>query len=118
MESSARLEAALSIGAGLNIKLPLWKRNYDKVICEYEERKIQSIITYIAKSSNIDISEWLGKEYNREAYNYFKKLGIDPFGEYGEFHTTVVNADFFVHGLEYSLGDIEEVEEGYRVIIK
>ena len=79
--------------AGMTLCCPLWKMDYENIIKEMEERKIQAIITSI-RHSNVSIN-WMGKLYDRNAYNCFKDLKIDPLGELGEFHTTVIDCDLY-----------------------
>lgn len=52
-------------------------------------------------------SKWLGVAFNQEVYQEFMKLDIDPFGENGEFHTTVVDGKIFKNPLKYSINTTE-----------
>ena len=92
--------------AGLIPCVPLFHVDYSSIIDEMEKRKIVSVITAVDPSV-LDRS-WLGREYNREIYNCFDKMGIDPFGENGEFHTTLVSGDFFTSKFEYSSDLVDE----------
>lgn len=79
-----------------SIKLvcPLWKRKDKEILDILRKRNIKAIITRI-NDARIP-KEWLGKQYNENAYDTFRKLGINPLGEYDEFHTTVIDANYFV----------------------
>lgn len=84
---------------GYTFRCPLWQMPYEKVICKIEEKNIQTIITLV----NVEklSTDWLGKYYDRFAYESFAKLGIHPLGEWDEFHTTLVNMDIFNQPLRY-----------------
>jgi diphthine-ammonia ligase len=43
---------------------------------------------------------WLGMPLSLEALERFRVLGIDPCGEYGEYHTVVERAPAFAHPIE------------------
>lgn len=86
--------------AGMTLCCPLWGMDYEDILAEMESRRIKAIITSIMHP---DVPrEWLGKVYDRESFNAFKNLKVDPLGEYGEFHTTVVDCDIFSY--ELSIG--------------
>ena len=95
------IQVKLCKSAGMIPCFPLYLVPYDDLITELENRKIKSIITTINHPS-ID-TKWLGEKYDRLAYQHFKSIGIDPFGENGEFHTTLVDADCFDSPIQYNL---------------
>lgn len=81
--------------------LPIGGESYDNLMNQIEENNIVSVIT---KINHPAISRsLLGEIFSREIYHYMNHLGIDPFGELDEFHTTLVNADFFKAPLRYHL---------------
>jgi hypothetical protein len=90
---SAKIQYILCKKAGLIPRFPLWGDDYRSLFLEMLDRKIKTIISRV-NTAYLDES-WLGKAYNEEAYSAFEKKGIDPFGERGEFHTTVISADIF-----------------------
>lgn len=98
-EDNAQLKITLCQSAGLIPCMPLWHTPYEILGEQMEERSLTSIITVI-KSPYIDL-HWLGKAFYRYAYKEFSDLEIDTFGEYGEFHTTLINADIFKYPLNY-----------------
>ena len=105
-EDNAKLQATLCQSAGLIPCMPLWLLPHEKILQEIENRKIISIITVI-ESSHIS-NYWLGKVFDRTVYENFTKLDVDPFGEYGEYHTTTVDADIFKTPIKYKLNKINE----------
>lgn len=116
-EEQAKYERLLCLSAGLELKLPLWQKDFDKIMCEHEKRNIKSVISCVLKDSPLDPEKWLGRMFDRKAYDEFVRLGIDPLGEKGEFHTTVISADYFKNKVDYTLGEIEETKDVYRRVI-
>lgn len=102
-ENSLKYQVTLCRVAGLTPRYPIWRKSHSELMVELENRHIKTIITRI----NTDLldAKWLGKVYDRTIYKTFCFLDINPFGEYGEFHTTVVNADIFKDEMRYSLDD-------------
>lgn len=100
-------------GAGYKACLPIGGVLYDDLMDEIEKHQIVSIITKINHPAIS--SSMLGKPFTRDVYLYFKDLGIDPFGELDEFHTTLVNADCFLYPLQYHL--VPQNEKMISVIV-
>jgi len=92
--------------AGLQLCVPLWKKTSDELMDELENYNIRSVITMV--DNNKLSREWLGRIYDRTVYNHFNVLNIDPLGECGEFHTTVVDATLFQNPLDYKVLEIIE----------
>lgn len=113
-EENAKTQIILCQGAGLIPCFPLWKISYEVLISEIEKRNIKSIITTV--NHHLIESKWLGKVFDRRAYEHFISLGVDPFGEGGEFHTTLVDADCFAEPLEYMIEEMKMLihVRGYR----
>ncbi len=106
IEDSVKLQQIICKKAGIVPRFPLWKKNYEFLFCEFQKRNIKTIISRVNICFLDD--KWLGKEYNQETFEQFEKLGIDQFGEKGEFHTTVVDADIFKKPLSYRLSDVSK----------
>jgi len=100
---------------GLSIKCPLWGMTDEMVIQQLEEKKIQSVISSI--NHDALSKKWLGKLYDRYAYNEFVKLGIHPLGEKGEFHTTLVGACFFKKDVKYRYSFLDDSNITVELII-
>lgn len=99
-------QITLCRSAGLIPCLPLLKSPYDVLLNEIHERGIKCVISAI--DSRLVDGSWLGKVFDRKAYEYFTEIGIDPFGENGEYHTTLVDADCFKHPLKYTISTKKE----------
>ena len=86
---------------GYTFKCPLWKMPFEDVINKIEENNVKTVITLVDENKlSID---WLGKYFDRFAYESFVNIGIHPLGECDEFHTTLVNMDIFNTPLKYKL---------------
>ena len=72
---------------------PLWDYQPDNLMDVYYNSKIKAKIVSI--NNKYLGSEYLGKILTRKLSEHFKTIGIDPFGEKGEFHTYVLNCPYF-----------------------
>lgn len=84
---------------GYVFRCPLWQVAHKDIICKIEEKKIKTIITLVDEKK-LSLN-WLGRCYDRFAYESFVKMGIHPLGEWGEFHTTLIDMDIFKHPIQY-----------------
>ena len=105
----------LCIGAGLMPYVPIGGVSYEDLIKKISEYNIESVMTKI-NTDKID-SSWLGKVYDKNAYLYFKSIGIDPFGELDEFHTTLVNGSCFSKRIDYSIEKLDDKFAKINLII-
>jgi diphthamide synthase (EF-2-diphthine--ammonia ligase) len=71
---------------------------YKAVIVRVEEKKLDR--------------KFLGRTIDREAIKEFQKIGIDPCGENGEYHTLVVDGPVFPKPLPIEIGACTE-HSGY-----
>ena len=110
----AMLEVAVSLAAGLIPKMPLWYREYDEIVQLQQEYNIESIITYIEDAAQLGV-EWLGKPFLKEAYNAFQKCKIDPLGEDGEFHSTLIYSKSFKRRMKIVLGEKQDTGRGIKI---
>ncbi len=74
---------------GLQALEPLCGESTAKLVQEFLSLGGQAQIV-ATKASLLDES-WLGRQLNPELLSSFQQLGIDPCGEYGEFHTLVTD---------------------------
>ncbi|MFR2755396.1 MAG: hypothetical protein ACLTC0_07375 [Eisenbergiella massiliensis] len=98
---SAKMQYILCHMAGLIPRYPLWNKTYNDLFMEIKSRRIKTVITRV--NTAMLSSEWLGHVFDEKVYNTFCQMGIDPFGEKGEFHTTVVDADVFISPINYCI---------------
>lgn len=99
---SVKFQNIICEKAGLVPRYPLWGKDYDWLFAEMKKRRIKPVITRV--NTSMLGERFLGKTFDSDIYKQLKELDVDPFGEKGEYHTTVVDADFYTQPLEYTLG--------------
>ena len=57
----------------------------------------------------------LGRMFDREVIKALESAGIDPCGEYGEYHTLVLDGPIFKKRIEVLEGRVEHIPKGYAV---
>ena len=78
--------------AGLEAALPLWQQDRKMLVLEMLQSGIETMIV----SCNETMGEhFLGKQLTPDVVAALEKIGIDPCGEAGEFHTLVTNCQLF-----------------------
>ena len=90
---------------GLSPVLPLWgesARVLPRALIFYYRLAI--IVT--ARSARLD-QAWLGRRIDADAVRELETLGIDPCGEYGEYHTLVTDTPLFTAPLAVEFGSRE-----------
>lgn len=94
--------------AGLAHIEPLWG--------EEPQRLVREVITlgYVAVVTCIEEARadpgWLGQALSEDLVAAFERRGIDPCGEYGEYHTFVTGGPLFRQSLAVRLGAIHYAE--------
>jgi uncharacterized protein (TIGR00290 family) len=78
---------------GLTAVEPLWGQSTSKLLREFIEFGGQARIV-ATKAALLDES-WLGRQLSIDVLPEFERLGIDPCGEYGEYHTLVTSSPLF-----------------------
>ncbi|WP_163530183.1 diphthine--ammonia ligase [Halobacillus ihumii] len=82
--------------AGLKLGMPLWEMNHREAVEEFINLGFLTIIVTVNLSLGMreyDLGRTLTHEYVKE----LEARGIDPCGEGGEFHTTVIDGPIFKH---------------------
>ena len=92
LEAHRGWEEKVCAKANLEAVLPLWKRERKELVFEMLE---QGIETYIVSCNEQMGPSFLGQKLTIELIFELEKLGVDPCGENGEFHTLVVNMPMF-----------------------
>lgn len=91
--------------AGLALSMPLWERPHPEVIEEFIQLGFKTMIVTVNLSLGMkteDLGQILSMEYIQELIN----RGIDPCGEGGEFHTTVLDGPIFNQAITVQQGEI------------
>lgn len=95
---------------GLKLGMPLWLRPHREVVEEFINLGFQSIIVTINLKLGMKIED-LGNVLTLEYIQELDNRGIDPCGEGGEFHTTVIDGPIFNKAIPVRRGDIVYHEE-------
>lgn len=82
---------------------PLFGESTDALFDEWVASGADAIIV-TARAHHFDES-WLGQPLRRELLPELKRLGVDPCGERGEYHTVVTNTPLFSSPLPLRLGE-------------
>ena len=79
--------------AGMTAVEPLWQCQSDELLKDFLHSGIKAVIV-AAKDGVVD-KKYLGAKLDRNLIEEFKKAGIHPFGERGEYHTLVLESPLF-----------------------
>ncbi|WP_106769664.1 diphthine--ammonia ligase [Paenibacillus faecalis] len=80
--------------AGLKLAMPLWETNHKEAVDEFINLGFKTVVVTVNLSLGMtedDLGRTLTPEYVKE----LEDRGIDPCGEGGEFHTTVIDGPIF-----------------------
>ena len=89
----------------LSLCMPLWQRPRLDIVHEFIQLGFQSIIVTVNLNLGMTVED-LGQVLSLEYVDELVARGIDPCGETGEFHTTVIDGPIFKHPLSVVKGDI------------
>jgi diphthine-ammonia ligase len=78
---------------GLTAVEPLWGLSTEMLFHEWVASGAEALIV-TARAEFLDVS-WLGRTLTAECIDEFTRLGVDPCGERGEYHTVVTNTPLF-----------------------
>lgn len=90
---------------GLGLGMPLWEMDHLEVVEQFIEAGFITKVVTINLNKGMkeeDLGRILTKEYVQE----LKERGIDPCGEAGEFHTTVIDGPLFKQPIPVKDGEI------------
>ncbi|MDP1383807.1 diphthine--ammonia ligase [Priestia megaterium] len=82
--------------AGLKLGMPLWEMNHGEAVEEFINLGFVTIIVTVNLSLGMREDD-LGRTLTHEYVKELESRGIDPCGEGGEFHTTVIDGPIFKH---------------------
>ncbi len=83
---------------GMRARHPLWKHPRRKLLEEFIRLGFKATIV-VTKADTLG-SEWLGRMIDENAVSELEKLGVDPSGESGEYHTLVTDGPIFPSPIE------------------
>ena len=92
--------------------LPLWEDARPALLHEFIALGYKALIVRV--NENKLNRKFLGRIINGEIVGKFQKIGIDPCGENGEYHTLVVGGPIFSRSLPVTIGPSLDMEcSGY-----
>ena len=87
---------------GLTPVLPIWGESTRTLVDEFIASGSTAVIV-TARAAHLDES-WLGRTITADAVRELERLGVDPCGELGEYHTLVTGTPLFNAPLELAMG--------------
>jgi uncharacterized protein (TIGR00290 family) len=87
---------------GLTAVLPLWGESTRTLVEEFIATGSTAVIV-TARCAYLDAT-WLGRSITLEAVEELESRGVDPCGEFGEYHTLVTSTPLFNSPLEVAFG--------------
>lgn len=91
--------------SSLSLCMPLWQRPRLDIVHEFIALRFQSIIVTVNLNLGMQVED-LGRVLTLDYVQELVARGIDPCGEAGEFHTTVIDGPIFKHALNIVKGAI------------
>lgn len=91
--------------AGLKLAMPLWEMDHRKAVEEFIDLGFIATIVTVNLSLGMQ-EEDLGRTLDHEYVRELEDRGIDPCGEGGEFHTTVLDGPIFKHPVSVRKGEV------------
>ncbi|NOU67873.1 diphthine--ammonia ligase [Paenibacillus sp. LMG 31461] len=91
--------------AGLKLGMPLWRMDHAQAVKEFIDLGFVSILVTVNLSLGMR-EEDLGRTLTHDYVKELQARGIDPCGEGGEFHTTVIDGPLFKHSIPVRKGSI------------
>ncbi|MEB6666892.1 diphthine--ammonia ligase [Acinetobacter vivianii] len=95
---------------GLKLGMPLWLRPHREVVEEFISLGFKSVIVTVNLKLGMQVED-LGKILTLDYIQELEDRGVDPCGEGGEFHTTVIDGPIFNKAIPVRHGDIVYHEE-------
>ncbi|GGE79535.1 diphthine--ammonia ligase [Priestia taiwanensis] len=91
--------------AGLKLGMPLWEMDHRAAVDEFINLGFVTVVVTVNLSLGMR-EEDLGRTFTHEYIKELEDRGIDPCGEGGEFHTTVIDGPIFKEPIPVRQGEI------------
>lgn len=96
---------AITKKVGLKLSMPLWEMNHVEVVREFVAAGFKTLVVTVNLSLGMREQD-LGRELTNAYIDELIARGIDPCGEGGEFHTTVIAGPIFNSEINVKHGPI------------
>jgi diphthine-ammonia ligase len=96
----------------IEVIMPLWNHDSEQIVMDVIDAGFEAIV--VSTKATLLGSEWLGRTIEKEFVAQLRDFNsaIDVCGEFGEFHSLVVDGPLFKNRIE--IGDSERIlEDGY-----
>ena len=96
----------------IELIMPLWHRDSEEIVKNFIDAGFEAVV--VSTKANVMGSEWLGRTVDREFVARLREFNsaIDPCGEFGEFHTLVVDGPLFKRQIRIRKSE-KRLENGY-----
>ena len=98
---------------GVKALSPLYGEDEERLMEEFLDAGFKAMIVCV-KLDKLSV-DLLGRIFDREVVKLLESAGIDPCGEYGEYHTLVLDGPIFKRRIEVLEGRVEHIPRGYAV---
>ena len=102
VSSAAGAPVVASVTDTTQVPSPIWGESTRTLAEEFIASGSHAVIV-TARAAQLDES-WLGRPITRDALRELEQLGVDPCGEYGEYHTLVTCTSLFSAPLDITMG--------------
>lgn len=116
VEDHLRYMEGVAEEVGASLYEPLWGMDPEELLYKEMEAGIVSLVTGADKRLGSWVGRMLSKESVDELVSDAKRLGLDPLGEQGEYHTLVINSPMHVEQLSYRVCERFEHGSGYVLL--
>ncbi len=92
--------------------MPLWNLDSEQIVTDLIDAGFESVV--VSTKANVMGSDWLGRTIDKEFVADLREFNsaIDPCGEFGEFHSLVVDGPLFKNRIEIGKSE-PRLEDGY-----
>ncbi len=95
---------------GIEYMEPLWGQSKKQVLTDFIHAGFEAVV--VATKSDVMGQEWLGRKIDNSFVRDVEKIGVDPCGESGEYHTFVINGPIFQQRIQILMSE-KVLKEGH-----
>lgn len=116
IEDHLRYMEGVAREAGASLSEPLWGMDPEELLYREMEAGISAVVT----GADERLGRWLGRVLDRgsaaELASEARRLGLDPLGERGEYHTLVIDSPLHERRLGYHVCSYSRYPQGYLLL--